>query len=176
MMRPLGPAERGGREAEDRQELLRRARLARLRRDWPVLLRGVAAGEEAAAVAYARQLAVQRGAVASGRYRDSFYARASWAGGGRFRLVLGNSAPYAPFLEHGFRSHFVPGEGGGGGFRYRPGAATGMYVGPRGGFVPGRRIIGDAESWALATQSERVRRAFGRICAAYGVALGDLPG
>ena len=49
-----------------------------------------------------------------------------------------NPVEYASFVEYGFRSHWVPGYWKGKTFVYDPNAQTGMYVGPKDGWVPGR--------------------------------------
>lgn len=48
-----------------------------------------------------------------------------------------NPVEYASFVEYGFRSHWVPGYWKGKTFVYDPNAQTGMYVGPKDGWVPG---------------------------------------
>lgn len=49
-----------------------------------------------------------------------------------------NPVDYASFVEYGFRSHWVPGYWKGKTFVYDPNAKSGMYVGPKDGWVPGR--------------------------------------
>lgn len=48
-----------------------------------------------------------------------------------------NPVEYASFVEYGFRSHWVPGYWKGKTFVYDRNAQTGMYVGPKDGWVPG---------------------------------------
>lgn len=49
-----------------------------------------------------------------------------------------NNTDYASFVEYGFRAHWVPGYWKGKQFVYDPNAKSGMYVGPKDGWVPGR--------------------------------------
>lgn len=49
-----------------------------------------------------------------------------------------NPVDYASFVEYGFRAHWVPGYWKGKTFVYDRNAKTGMYVGPKNGWVPGR--------------------------------------
>ena len=85
--------------------------------------------------------------------------------GKKLQIDVYNNIKYASELEHGFRSHFVPGEWEGETFVYKefkPGADDnpdgGMYVGPKGGFVKGHWVMKRAIRNTKATQDARLKR------------------
>ncbi|NLG90106.1 MAG: HK97 gp10 family phage protein, partial [Clostridiaceae bacterium] len=61
--------------------------------------------------------------------------------GNSYVVEIYNNTDYASFVEYGFRSHFVPGYWQGNHFVYDPSADTGMYVGPKDGWVEGRFMM-----------------------------------
>lgn len=61
--------------------------------------------------------------------------------GNSYVVEIYNNTDYASFVEYGFRSHFVPGYWQGKHFVYDPSANTGMYVGPKDGWVEGRFMM-----------------------------------
>lgn len=79
--------------------------------------------------------------------------------GRRFIVRFYNPLDYAGHLEHGFRSHFVPGHWEGHTFVYnRDDPEGGMFVGPKGGYVRGRYTMKRAVKRTLDTQQARVSR------------------
>jgi len=59
-----------------------------------------------------------------------------------FYIEIFNDTDYASFVESGFRSHFVPGHWEGNVFVYSPNEkGSGMYVGPKGGWVEGKFML-----------------------------------
>ena len=70
-----------------------------------------------------------------------------------------NPLDYAGHLEHGFRSHFVPGHWEGFTCVYnRDDPEGGMFVGPKGGYVRGHFTMKRAVKRTLNTQQARVTR------------------
>ena len=78
----------------------------------------------------------------SGQYAAAFHSGTrAIRHGNAYKIDVYNNLDYAKHLEYGFRSHFVPGYWIGSSFIYQPGFPGGMYVGPKGGFVPGHFVL-----------------------------------
>ncbi len=109
---------------------------------------------------YAREKAAavcgQKKAVDTGRYRDGFAAAdcvtSGRAGNGMYTIRFFNDVEYAVYLEYGFRSHFVP-------EAYLAGSASGkggIFVGEKGGYVPGRFVFREACADVAETRFARI--------------------
>lgn len=61
--------------------------------------------------------------------------------GNAYVVEIYNPLEYASYVEYGFRSHWVPGRWEGKQFVYDKNADTGMYVGPKNGWVEGRFMM-----------------------------------
>lgn len=98
--------------------------------------------------------------VNSGDYRRNFKSEKRATRRGKdYSVRFYNNLNYAIHLEHGFRSHFVPGHWEGNTFVYnRDDPEGGMFVGPKNGFVPGHYTLRRAETQTYATQRARLKR------------------
>lgn len=124
----------------------------------PAFLANLAEEEGQQLLQQAKTLASARQVKATGLYQRSFEAGPVQKGGAHHVVTVSNNAPYADYLEYGFRSHFVPGHWEGNAFVYQQNdPAGGMYVGPKGGFVPGKYIMRDAASATQKTQAARLK-------------------
>jgi hypothetical protein len=80
----------------------------------------------------------KRTPVNTGHLRENWKVGRVERHGNALVVEIYNPVDYASFVEYGFRSHWVPGYWKGKSFVYDPNAETGMYVGPKDGWVPGR--------------------------------------
>lgn len=80
----------------------------------------------------------KRTPVNTGHLRKNWQVGMVERHGNALVVEIYNPVEYASFVEYGFRAHWVPGYWKGKSFVYDPNAQTGMYVGPKGGWVPGR--------------------------------------
>lgn len=80
----------------------------------------------------------KRTPVNTGHLRRNWRVGHVYRQGNALVVEVVNNVDYASFVEYGFRAHWVPGYWKGKSFVYDPNAKTGMYVGPKGGWVPGR--------------------------------------
>lgn len=127
----------------------------------PALMKTLVLGEGVYAVRRAKWLCknLKPDAVNTGNYRNNWHSGTEpIRNGSTYKIDVYNNTDYASFIEHGFRSHFVPGEWRGNSFVYIKGAKTGMYVGPYKGFVRGRHILSRAIEETKATQEARLAR------------------
>mgnify|MGYP001213377293 CR=1 FL=1 len=108
-------------------------------------------------VVEARNLVTAHGTIRSGVLKNSFHYGSSlsepepgveWDGtlpvriDNRLRMEVYNNAPYAWYVEYGFRSHFVPGHWEGYIFNYQPhDPEGGIYVSSGMDYVPGRFFL-----------------------------------
>lgn len=58
-----------------------------------------------------------------------------------YEIEVFNNVEHAPFIENGFRAHWVPGYWSSNQFVYDPTASTGMQVGKPGGWVAGKFMM-----------------------------------
>lgn len=164
MTPPPSFREGGDYMAVDRRELaLFTAKLKEVKKDVPEILSKIAVGEGQYAVKQARLICKTDAPdiVNTGEYRRSWQSDDTARRAGQSYIVrFYNPLDYAKPLEHGFRSHFVPGYWDGNSFVYQPGFPGGMYVGPPGGFVRGHFTMKRAVKRTLDTQQARVTRKF----------------
>lgn len=83
----------------------------------------------------------KRTPVATGKLREKWSVGKVVKSGSNYEVEIFNNIEYASFVEYGFRSHFVPGRWEGNEFVYDRSANTGMYVGPKDGWVEGRFMM-----------------------------------
>lgn len=155
-----------------------RKRMEALLRDMPDIMSQLVVGEGVYAVKQARSICKEDGIVNNGTYRMNFHTGSCTAAdpgsqeydgspvkhsGATYRIDVYNNLDYAQHLEHGFRSHFVPGYWDGHTFVYQPGFPGGMYVGPYNGFVNGHFTLRRAIRRTEQTQDARLSRKFNRI-------------
>ena len=115
--------------------------LEALKDDVPEIMSQIAVGEGQYAVRQARLICKNDSPdiVNTGDYRRNWKSdKTARRSGKRFIVRFYNPLEYASHLEHGFRSHFVPGHWEGNTFVYnRDDPEGGMFVGPKGGYVRG---------------------------------------
>lgn len=156
-----------------------RKRMEALADDMPKIMEQLVIGEGVYAVTQARRICKEEGIVNNGTYRMNFHTgnRASAPSisaeaydgkrirqkGSNYFIDVYNNLDYAQHLEHGFRSHFVPGYWQGHTFVYQPGFPGGMYVGPYNGFVPGHFVLRRAIRRTKLTSDARIQRKFDSI-------------
>lgn len=137
-------------------------KLEQLTADIPDIMSQIAVGEGVYAVKQARLICTNDSPdiVNTGDYRRNWKSdQTAKRAGRRFIVRFYNPLDYAGHLEHGFRSHFVPGHWEGHTFVYnRDDAEGGMFVGPKGGYVRGRFTMKRAVKRTLDTQQARVSR------------------
>ena len=128
----------------------------------PEIMSKIAVGEGVYAVKQARLICTNDSPdiVNTGDYRWNWKSdQTAKRAGRRFIVRFYNPLDYAGHLEHGFRSHFVPGHWEGHTFVYnRDDPEGGMFVGPKGGYVRGRYTMKRAVKRTLDTQQARVSR------------------
>ncbi len=134
-----------------------RDRLARV--DSASIMDRLVVGEGINARDNARRICKREKIVNTGAYRRGFMSgTAAIREGNRYKIDVYNNTDYAKHLEYGFRSHFVPGHWEGNTFVYKRGSKTGMYVGPKGGYVPGHYTLRRALLETKRTQDARLQR------------------
>ena len=96
----------------------------------------------------------------TGDYRRNWKSdKTARRSGKRYIVRFYNPLDYASHLEHGFRSHFVPGHWEGNTFVYnRDDPEGGMFVGPKGGYVRGHFTMKRAAKKTKDSQQARVSR------------------
>lgn len=148
-------------------------KLAALKEQAPEFLRALALAEGVHAASEARRICKAECIVNTGNYRENWHAGDRRVGtrskdvsdgckarvrGKTYSIDVYNNAEYAKHLEYGFRSHFAPGRWEGKTFVYQPGFPSGMYVGPKGGYVRGHFVLRRAVRRTELTQPNRLRR------------------
>lgn len=138
------------------------AQLQALKDDIPEIMDTIAVGEGVYAVKQARLICKNDSPdiVNTGDYRRNWKSDRRARRSGKKHIVrFYNPLDYAGHLEHGFRSHFVPGHWEGFTFVYnRDDPEGGMFVGPKGGYVRGHFTMKRAAKRTLDTQQARVTR------------------
>ena len=128
----------------------------------PDIMSEIAVGEGLFAVGEARKICKNDvpDIVNNGDYRRNWKSdKTAKRSGKRYIVRFYNALDYAGHLEHGFRSHFVPGHWEGNTFVYNPDDPEGvMFVGPKGGYVRGRFVLRRAVKRTKDTQYARVNR------------------
>lgn len=147
----------------NRNELVRYiAQLQELKADVPAIMGEIAVGEGVYAVKQARLICKNDvpDIVNTGDYRRNWKSdTTARRSGNRYIVRFYNPLDYAGHIEHGFRSHFVPGHWDGNTFVYNKNDPEGgMFVGPKGGYVRGRFTLRRAAKRTQDTQQARVRR------------------
>lgn len=133
--------------------------MEQLKSDAPKIMGNIAVGEGLYAVKQARLICKNDKIVNTGTYRRNWKCDTSAKRSGKKYIVrFYNPIDYASHLEYGFRSHFVPGYWDGNSFVYDRNADSGMYVGPRGGFVRGHYTMKRAVKRTSSTQQARITR------------------
>lgn len=142
------------------------AQLQALKDDIPEIMDTIAVGEGVYAVKQARLICKNDSPdiVNTGDYRQNWKSdRRARRSGKKYIVRFYNPLDYAGHLEHGFRSHFVPGHWEGFTFLYnRDDPEGGMFVGPKGGYVRGHFTMKRAVKRTLDTQQARVTRKIDR--------------
>lgn len=140
--------------------------LQTLKNDVPEIMDEIAVGEGVYAVKQARLICKNDvpDIVNTGDYRRNWKSdRKAKRSGRRYIVRFYNPLDYAGHIEHGFRSHFVPGHWDGNTFIYnRDDPEGGMFVGPKGGYVRGRFTMKRAVKRTKDTQQARVNRKIDR--------------
>ncbi|MFV0351225.1 MAG: HK97 gp10 family phage protein [Oscillospiraceae bacterium] len=128
--------------------------------DVPNIMDELVVGEGVYAVKQAVRLCQEKKIDNTSLYKRSFHAdEKAHRSGDEYRISFYNNADYAKHIEYGFRSHFVPGHWEGSTFVYaQKDPAGGMYVGPRGGYVPGKFVFRLACRAVATTKDARLRR------------------
>lgn len=143
------------------------AQLAALERDIPKIMSELVVGEGVYAVGQARKICKNDvpDIVNTGEYRRNFKSDPRAKRSGKtYTVRFYNNLEYAIHLEHGFRSHFVPGHWEGNIFVYnRDDPEGGMFVGPKGGFVRGHHTLRRATRKTQDTQDARLERKWNNI-------------
>ena len=136
--------------------------LETLKGDVPEIMGKIAVGEGVYAVKQARLICKNDSPdiVNTGDYRRNWKSdRRARRSGKKYIVRFYNPLDYAGHLEHGFRSHFVPGHWEGFTFVYnRDDPEGGMFVGPKGGYVRGHFTMKRAAKKTKDTQQARVSR------------------
>lgn len=136
--------------------------LETLKDDVPEIMSQIAVGEGQYAVRKARLICKNDSPdiVNTGDYRRNWKSdKTARRSGKRYIVRFYNPLDYASHLEHGFRSHFVPGHWEGNTFVYnRDDPEGGMFVGPKGGYVRGHFTMKRAAKLTKDTQQARVSR------------------
>lgn len=159
----------------DSRELRRyKQKIQDLRQDAPEIVEELVVGEGMYAVKQARSIAKNEHIINTGQYRQGFHTgdHALGADTGKlhdgsrpkrsgriWKIDVYNNQDHSGHLEHGFRSHFVPGHWEGETFVYqRDDPQGGMYVGPPGGYVRGHYTLRRAIRRTKDTQTARLGR------------------
>lgn len=134
--------------------------LQALKADVPAIMEKIAVGEGSYAVRQARMICKADGIVNTGQYRRNWQSdKTAKRSGRRYIVRFYNPLDYAGHLEHGFRSHFVPGHWEGKTFVYgRNDPAGGIFVGGKAGYVRGKFVMRRAVRRTKDTQQARVTR------------------
>lgn len=149
----------------DRKGLIKFGKqLEALKKEIPDIMSEIAVGEGVYAVKQARLICKndKPDIVNAGTYRRNWDSDKTATRTGKTYFVrVFNPLDYAQHLEHGFRSHFVPGHWEGHTFVYnRDDPEGGMFVGPKGGYVPGHYTLKRAVEQTRKSQNQRVQRKF----------------
>ena len=152
----------------DRKELQAYiAKLEKLKKDAPDIMRELIAGEGTYAVRQARKICKNEpGLVNTGAYRENWHTGGlARRNGNSYIIDVYNNLDYASHLEHGFRSHFVPGHWEGNTFVYQPNDPEGgMFVGPKKDVtVRGHFTLRRAVYRTKQTQQARLTRKINKI-------------
>ena len=152
----------------DRKELQAYiAKLEKLKKDVPDIMRELIAGEGTYAVRQARKICKNEpGLVNTGAYRENWHTGGlARRNGNSYIIDVYNNLDYASHLEHGFRSHFVPGHWEGNTFVYQPNDPKGgMFVGPKKDVtVRGHFTLRRAVYRTKQTQQARLRSKIDKI-------------
>ena len=161
-----------------------RDKLLTFREHTPNIAAELIIGEGVYAVGQAKKIAKNDNPdiVNTGAYRNNFHAgnkalshsnnkdhdgSKPQRSGKTYRIDVYNNIDYAKHIEHGFRSHWVPGRWEGHTFVYikgykptEPDDPGGMYVGPKDGYVKGRYVLARAIKRTKTTQKARLSRKF----------------
>lgn len=162
--KPAGAGGKGGDPVSVKKEDLVRwiGGLEALKDDVPEIMSQIAVGEGQYAVKQARLICKNDSPdiVNTGDYRRNWKSdKTARRSGKRYIVRFYNPLEYAGHLEHGFRSHFVPGHWEGNTFVYnRDDPEGGMFVGPKGGYVRGHFTMKRAVKKTKDTQQARVSR------------------
>ncbi len=128
----------------------------------PEIMSKIAVGEGVYAVKQARLICTTDvpDIVNTGDYRRNWKSdKTARRSGKRYIVRFYNPLEHASHLEHGFRSHFVPGHWEGNTFVYnRNDPEGGMFVGPKGGYVRGHFTMKRAAKKTKDSQRARVSR------------------
>jgi len=154
-----------------------RNNLQKLAEDMPHVMDQLVVGEGVYAAKQAKLICKndEPDIINTGNYRNNWHSGDKATRTKReYKIDVFNNADYASHIEYGFRSHWVPGEWQGNTFVYIPGVKTGMYVGPRNGYVKGRYVLRRAIKNTKKTQDARLQRKLRRIVSSY--AKGGSPG
>lgn len=161
----------------DNHELIAfQQQLEALKKEVPDIMEQLIIGEGVYAVRQAKLICKNDSPdiVNNGDYRNNFHAGSKamahssnkehdgsrpQLSGKRYRIDVYNNLDYAKHLEHGFRSHFVPGHWDGKTFVYQPNDPEGgMYVGPYNSYVRGHFTLRRAIRRTKDTQDARLSR------------------
>lgn len=151
----------------NRNELIQfKGQLEAMKNDIPAIMDQIAVGEGVYAVKQARLICKNDSPdiVNTGDYRRNWKSdKKAKRSGKRYIVRFYNPLDYAGHLEHGFRSHFVPGHWDGNTFVHnRDDPEGGMFVGPKGGYVRGHFTLRRAAKRTKDTQQARVTRKIDR--------------
>ncbi|MDU5141067.1 MAG: HK97 gp10 family phage protein [Paenibacillus dendritiformis] len=83
----------------------------------------------------------KRTPVDTGLLRNSWSIGTIVKQGNAYVIEVYSDIEYAHFVEYGFHAHWVPGRWEGNTFVYDASAKTGMQVGRKGGWVPGKFML-----------------------------------
>lgn len=107
-----------------------RDNLKTLKKDMPKQLEQMVVAEGVKFVKEAKRIVDAEKIYASRYYKKSFHSDdGAKFEGNKIKVVIGNTANYASYIEKGFRSHFVPGYWQNNVFVYDRNAKKGMIVG-----------------------------------------------
>lgn len=138
------------------------AKLLALQEDMPNIMSDLVVGEARYAAGEAKKICKTDSPdiVNTGDYRRNWkHDTTAMRRGNSYSARCYNVLDYASHLEHGFRSHFVPGHWEGNVFVYsRDDPEGGMYVGPRNGYVRGHFTLKRAKKRTLDSQWPRLSR------------------
>ena len=137
--------------------------------DMPAIMDQLAVGEGTFAVQQAVNICQEKKVDNTSFYKEGFKAaKHATKSGTRYRVPFYNNVAYAKHIEYGFRSHFVPGHWEGNTFVYnKKDPEGGMYVGPKGGYVPGKFVFRTALQRVEDTKDARLKRKLDDILEKY---------